>query len=100
MFSSKSRNKKLQYHDSWKTFFDQPVKSDMRIFDNILKIATGLGDDYTTGYLQNSPYFREHYKITAITVSKQQVLFSSPKTIQQIYFSVNLQSRAKEMELI
>ena len=51
MFSSKSRNKKLQYHDSWKTFFDQQVKSDMRIFDNILKIATGLGDDYTTGYL-------------------------------------------------
>ena len=64
----------------------------MRIFDNILKIATGLGDDYTTGYLQDYPYFQEHHKITAITVSKQQALFSNPKTIQQIYFSVNLNS--------
>ena len=32
-------------------FFDQPVKSDMRISDNIRKIATGQGDDYTTGCL-------------------------------------------------
>ena len=26
-------------------FFDQPVKSDMRTYDNIRKIATGQGDD-------------------------------------------------------
>ena len=34
-----------------KNFFDQPVKSDMRTYDNIQKIATGQGDDYTTGCL-------------------------------------------------
>ena len=32
-----------------KKIFDQPVKSDMRTYDNLLKIATGQGDDYTTG---------------------------------------------------
>ena len=26
-------------------FFDQPVKSDMRTYDNIRKLATGQGDD-------------------------------------------------------
>ena len=26
-------------------FFDQPVKSDVRTYDNIRKLATGQGDD-------------------------------------------------------
>ena len=30
-----------------KNFFDQLVQSDMKIYDNIQKIATGQGDDYT-----------------------------------------------------
>ena len=35
-----------------KNFFDQPVKSDMRTYNNIRKIARGEGDDYyTTGCL-------------------------------------------------
>ena len=27
-----------------KNFFDQPVKSDMRTYENIQKVATGQGD--------------------------------------------------------
>ena len=34
-----------------KNFFDQPVKSGMRTYDNIRKIAVGQGDYYTTGCL-------------------------------------------------
>ena len=49
-----------------KSFFDQPVKDYMRIYDNIQKIATGQGDDYTTGCLLDYPYFKEHYKLIAI----------------------------------
>ena len=30
-------------------FFDQPVKNNLRTFDNIPKITTGQGDNYTTG---------------------------------------------------
>ena len=52
-------------------FFDQPVKSDMRTYDNIRKIATGQGDDYTTGCLLNYPYFKDHYNMIAIDLSKQ-----------------------------
>ena len=40
-----------------KDFFDQPVNSDMRTYDNIRKIATGQRDDYTTGSLSNYNYF-------------------------------------------
>ena len=32
-----------------KNFFNQPVKINSRPYDNIRKIATGQGDDYTTG---------------------------------------------------
>ena len=32
-------------------FFNQPVKNDLRRYDNIRKIAIGQGDYYTTGCL-------------------------------------------------
>ena len=32
-------------------FFHQPVKNNLKTYDNIRKIATGQGDDYTTGCL-------------------------------------------------
>ena len=28
--------------------FDQSIKNDLKTYDNISKIATGQGDDYTT----------------------------------------------------
>ena len=34
-----------------KNFWDQWVKNDLRTKDNIQRITTGQGDDYTTGYL-------------------------------------------------
>ena len=39
-------------------FFDQTVKNDLRAFDNIPKIATCQGDDYTTGCLLDYHYFK------------------------------------------
>ena len=32
-------------------FFDHPIKNDLKTYHNIRKIATGQGDDYTTGCL-------------------------------------------------
>ena len=31
-----------------KYFFDQPIKIDLKIYDDMRKIAAGQGDDYTT----------------------------------------------------
>ena len=84
-----------------KTFFDQTAKSDMRTFDKILKIATGQGDDHTTGCFLDYNYFNNHYKIIAIDLSKQQALDSDPKAIQQINFAGYLeQYEGAEMFLI
>ena len=40
-----------------KNFFDQPVKNDKVTYENIRKIATGQGDDYTAGCLLDYIYF-------------------------------------------
>ena len=51
-------------------FLDQHVKIDLRKSDNIRKITIGEGDDYTTGWLEDYPYFKEHYKMIAMDLSK------------------------------
>ena len=77
-----------------KNIFDQLVKNNIRTYDNIRKISTGQGDDYTTGCLLDYNYFKEHYKMIAIDLSKQQELDSDPKAIQQINFTGNLEQQA------
>ena len=73
-----------------KNFFDQPVKNDKVTYENIRKIATGQGDDYTTGCLLDYIYFKKYYKMIAVDLSKQQALDADPKAIQQINFRANL----------
>ena len=43
-----------------RNFFDQPINSRSKIYENIRKIATGKGDDYTTGCLLDYSYFKEN----------------------------------------
>ena len=62
----------------------------MRTYDNIKKIATGQGDDYTTGCLPDYNYFKKYYKRIAVDLSKQQALDVEPKAIQKIDFTENL----------
>ena len=71
-------------------FFDQPVSSMNKTYENIIKIATGKGDDYTTGCLLDYPYFKENYKTIAIDLSRQNDLDADPRAIQQINFTANL----------
>ena len=73
-----------------KNVFDQPVKNNKVTYENIRKIATGQGDDYTTGCLLDYIYFKNYYKMIAVDLSKQQVLDADPKAIQQINFTPNL----------
>ena len=71
-----------------KNFFDQPIKNDLKKYDNIRKIATGQGDD-----LLDYHYFKNYYKSIAVDLSKQQTLDSDPKSIQQINFTRNISRR-------
>ena len=73
-----------------KNFFDQPINSNLKTYENIRKIPTGQGDDYSTGCLLDYFYFKENYKMIAVDLSKQQVLDSDSRAIQQINFTTSL----------
>ena len=76
-------------------FFDQPVKNNTRTYDNIRKTSSGQGDEYTTGCLLDYNYFKEHYKMIAIYLSKEQELDCDPKAVQQVNFTGNLENQSK-----
>ena len=54
-----------------RNLFDQPIKNDLKTYDNIRKIVTGQGDDYTTGCLLDYSYFKKYCKLIAIDLGKQ-----------------------------
>ena len=62
----------------------------MKTYDTIRKITAGQGYVYASGCLQNHNYFKKHYSLIAIDLSKQQVLDTGPKAIQQINLTKNL----------
>ena len=41
-----------------RNFFDQPLKNDLKTYDNIRKMGTYQGDDYTNGCLLDYLYFK------------------------------------------
>ena len=70
--------------------FDQPIQNDMKTYKNTWKIVNDQGDDYVTGCLLNYNYFKKHYKMIAIYLSKQQALNADPQAIQQVNFIGNV----------
>ena len=71
-------------------FFDYLIKNNKITHENIRKIATDQGDDYTSGCLLNSQYIKDYYKMIAVDLNKQQALDADPRAIQQINFTANL----------
>ena len=35
----------------WRNFYDQPINDLIKQYDEVRKVSTGQGDDYTTGCL-------------------------------------------------
>ena len=54
-----------------KNFFDQPVKNNLRTYDNIQKIITVRLDAYTADSLLDYNYFKHYYKTITIDLNKQ-----------------------------
>ena len=61
--------------------FDQPIQNNKVTYKSIRKIATGQGDDYTTGCLLDCSYFMDTYKMIPADLSKQQALDADPRAI-------------------
>ena len=66
-------NVEIKYYNvviDGKNFFDQPIKNNKITCENIRKIATGQGDDYTTGCLLDYNSFKDYYKMIVVGLSK------------------------------
>ena len=43
-----------------RNFYDQPINNLIKQYDEIRKVSTGYGDDYTTGCLLDYAYFKDN----------------------------------------
>ena len=69
-----------------RNFYDQPINDIAKQYDKVRKVSIGYGDDYTTGCLLDHAYFKDHYRLIAVDLSKQKALNADPRAIQQIVF--------------
>ena len=69
-----------------RNFYDQSINGLIKQYDEIIKTATGQGDDYTTGCLLDYRYFKDHCNLLAVDLSKQKELGANSRAIQQIEF--------------
>ena len=76
------------------TFYDKNINDDLRKYDELRKVTTGKGDDYTTGCLLDYKYFKDHYQLIAYDLSKQKELHADPRVAQQIEFVYMLNTNA------
>ena len=60
------------------------MKNDLKIYDNIRKIATGQENNYTIGYILDCHYFKKYFKLIALDLSKQQNLMPIQKQYSQL----------------
>ena len=69
-----------------RNFYDPPINDQIKRYDEIRKIATGKGDDHTTGCLLDYQYFQDRYQLIAVDLSKQKELDTDPRAIKEIEF--------------
>ena len=73
-----------------RNFYDNPIERDIEKYRKLKKVVIGKGEDYTAGSLLNYNYFKKHYKVVAVDLSKQKELDADPRAIQQIEFKYTL----------
>ena len=73
-----------------RNFYDNPIESDIEKYRKLRKVMIGKGEDYTTGSLLDYNYFKKHYKLVSVDLSKQKELDADPRAIQQIEFKYML----------
>ena len=67
-------------------FYEQPINDFIKQYNEVRKVSTGQGDDYTTGCLLDYVCFKDNYRLIAVDLSKQKALDADPRAIQQIIF--------------
>ena len=81
-------------------YHDQPINNPIKQYDEIRKISTGQGDEYTTGCLLDYFYFRKNYGLLAAYLSKQKALYVDSRAIQQIIFTGKIKAAVANTRIV
>ena len=73
-----------------RNFYDDLIENDVGKYRELKRVMIGKGEYYTTGSLLDFDYFKKHYKLIAVDLSKQKELDADPRAIQQIDFKYML----------
>ena len=69
-----------------RNFYDQPINDLIKQYDEVRKVSTGQGGDYTAESLLDHACCKDNYRLIPIDWSKQKPLDADPTAIQQIVF--------------
>ena len=88
-----------------RNFYGQPINNQetndlIKQYDELRKISTGQGDDYTTGCLLDFAYFEKNYRLIAADLSKQKALDADSRAIQQIIFTGKIKATEANTRVI
>ena len=64
-----------------RNFYDQSINDPIKQYDEVRKVSTGQGDDYTTGCLLDFAYYKNNYWLIAAYLSKQKNLDADSRAI-------------------
>ena len=53
-----------------RNLYDQRINDSIKEYDELKKVSTGQGDDYTTGCLLDFAYFQKYYRLIAADLRK------------------------------
>ena len=107
MYNNTAGNNQVSV-DSYKKYFLPRVKIDnynieidgRNFYDEVRKISTGQGDDYTTGCLLDFAYFENNYRLTAADLTEQKVLDADSRAIQQIIFTGTIKAKVANTRVV
>ena len=63
-----------------KNFYDQPINSNIKRYEEIKKLTTGQGEGYTAGFSLDYDYIKSHFTLIAVDLSRQKKLDVNPKS--------------------
>ena len=83
-----------------RNFYDQPINNSTKQYDEVRKISTGQGDDYTTGCLLDYSYFTKNCRLIAADLRGKKALDADSRAIQQIIFTGKIKATVANTRMV
>ena len=69
-----------------RSFYDQPITPDIKRYEEIRRLTTGQGEDYTARCFLYYEYIKHQYRLTAVDLCRQKESDADSKAVQILEF--------------